>query len=173
MASGIIISQWWLWFFRPGGFANYLVSFLGIGPVKWLTERGTGLLVIALVAVAGNLGATTVLYTAVLLTVPSELHDMAQVDGAGQLRTWWAVDIPWISKTIWFVTLMVVIGGAQVYECILALTNGGPEGGTASILFNIWRTGILYHQYGVAACKSIMLMVVVGSGLWIVRRKNA
>jgi len=106
-----------------------------------------------------------IIYLAALLSVPPELYDAAEVDGAGVWGKIWHVTLPQL-RGILFVTLILqIIGTAQVFIEPYLFTGGGPDHATLTVLLLIYQYAFQNStggDYGSATALSIMLAVVLG-----------
>ena len=162
-ASGIILATVWRWIFHPtkAGIVNWVLSLAGLGPVFWMGERLTAIFVISVIVIMSGSGGFLILYLATMMSVGTEMYDAARADGA----TWWQIKtriiVPMISPTIALIALVSMIGAMQMWALVFLLTNGGPAQGTTTVMFDIYRTGMLYGRHGLAAAKSVLLMVAI------------
>ena len=170
LAAGVIIGQFWLWVFRNAGLANYLVGLLGIAPQRWLGERWLAVPVIGFVVIMSVGCTNSVFLLAALEGVPKELREAARMDGCGVVRTWFAVDVPFIWKMIVIEIFLAFVGGFGVWETPYMLTQGGPEGATASTIYAIWTEAFTKQRYGIAATESIALLSLVAGVMFVVAR---
>ena len=172
LAAGMIIGQLWMWVFRPGGVANWALSLVGLGPWRWLGERVLGIPVIGLIAATCAIGGECIMLMAALEGVPKSLREAARMDGAGKLKVWYYIDIPWVMRMLAIILICNVAGGFTIWETVYVLTNGGPEGGTATALFHIWETAFMRRRYGMAGAQSIVMLALVAGLTSLTRRIN-
>ena len=76
------------------GTLNYVLGWLGIGPIDWLGDSRWAMLAIILLAVWKNFGYNMVIFVAGLQSIPEELYDAARIDGAGAWHTFWNIKLP-------------------------------------------------------------------------------
>jgi len=158
-----------LWkFFYDGsktGVFNTILGWSGIPPQPWLQNAGTAMPSLVLEATWAAAGGTVIIYLAALLSVPPELYDAAEVDGAGVWGKIWHVTLPQL-RGILFVTLILqIIGTAQVFIEPYLFTGGGPDHATLTVLLLIYQYAFQNStggDYGSATALSIMLAVVLG-----------
>jgi raffinose/stachyose/melibiose transport system permease protein len=108
-------------------------------------------------AVAFNI----IIYIAGLQTVPGELYEAASIDGASPWRQFWSITFPMIAA---FFTLNMVLSlktFLQVFDHIIAMTNGGPGTATESIGVVIYRGGFQGGEYGYQMANAVVFMVVI------------
>jgi multiple sugar transport system permease protein len=142
----------WRFFFdaSPTGVFNSILGVVGLGPLPWLQDSGTAMPSIVLEATWAGAGGTVIIYLAALLSVPRELYDAAEVDGASIWRKIWHVTLPQM-RGVLFITL---------------ITGGGPANSTLTVLLLIYHYAFqnsLGGDYGMAAALSVMLAVFLGA----------
>lgn len=160
-AAGIIISNVWKWIFHPSaGLANYLLSIVGLSPTAWTASRLGALSVVSFIIVTSAAGFMVMILIAALTEVPKEIVEAAQIDGARLGLIKWRILFPCILPQFLVCVLLAVISASQIWETIYLMTNGGPDGGSASILFNAYQTAFVYGKHGMAAAKTVTLVLL-------------
>jgi multiple sugar transport system permease protein len=157
-----------LWkFFYDGsatGVFNSILGFVGIPPQPWLQNAGTAMPSLVLEATWAAAGGTVIIYLAALLSVPPELYDAAEVDGARVWRKIWHVTLPQLRGVLFVTLILQVIGTAQVFLEPYLFTGGGPNNATTTVLLMIYDYAFANStggDYGSATALSIMLAVVL------------
>lgn len=161
LASGIIMSMMYKFLFRRTGLVNYLLSLVGIGAVGWFADGLTAKAVISLTMIAGSLGGYTLIYYANMLSIPGELMDQAAIDGASRRQIKRRIILPLMTPTIVLISLLTMLAATQMMETVMWLTDGGPAGRTATPVYDVYRTGFLYGDYGLASAKALVVMAFV------------
>lgn len=161
-AAGIIIANVWKWIYNyEYGLANWLVGLLGVKPVMWLATQGYAMTAVSIMIIFATAGAYLMMYSASIMSIPHEVLEQARIDGASWLQTKLRIVVPMIFPTVLLSVVLMMIGTMQMWECIYQLTYGGPAGGTASPVFDIYLTAFTYGKYGYASAKSLVLLVVI------------
>lgn len=145
---------------RTTGVFNTILGVFGLGPLPWLQDAGTAMPSIVIESTWANVGSTVIIYLAALLTVPRELYDAADVDGATIWQKIRHVTLPQLRGVLFVTLILQLIATAQLFTEPLLLTNGGPVHSTTSILlmiYNLAFTNSLGGEYGQAAALSLML----------------
>ena len=170
-SAGVIISTVWRWIFHPrAGLANYLLSLFGAGPISWFGNGLRAIGCVSLTIIVATLGVQIMILLAAMLAIDRSIFDQARIDGAGWIAIKLRIILPIVAPVIALLSLVQLIGSMQIWEAILLLTNGGPAGGSASMMFDVYKTGFIYGEYGLASAKSLVMLVVILALAMIKRR---
>jgi multiple sugar transport system permease protein len=162
VTSAVAIAIVWQWMFNPDfGLANYLLSFLGIGPVHWLGNPRTALLAIIMVTVWTQVGYQMVVFLAGLQGIPQTYYDAALVDGATPWQRFRHVTLPLLRPVILFVLVTGIISGFQVFTLVYMMTEGGPLHSTDVIVYRIYQTAWEFLRFGSASAMALVLFAVL------------
>jgi multiple sugar transport system permease protein len=157
----------WRFFFdaSPTGVFNTILGWIGLGPLPWLQNSASAMPSIVMEATWAAAGGTVIIYLAALLSVPPELYDAAEVDGASIWQKIRNVTLPHL-RGVLFVTLIIqLIATAQVFTEPFLFTGGGPANATTTVLLLIYHYAFqnsLGGEYGMAAALSVMLAGFLG-----------
>ncbi|GAA4057282.1 MULTISPECIES: carbohydrate ABC transporter permease [Actinomadura] len=150
------------WFYDPGpGLFNQLLGLVNLPGLSWLDSRDTALISLVLVSTWMNLGTGTLIYLAALQTVPGELYEAAELDGAGTFRRIWHVTIPQTRLILLVMLLLQIIATMQVFIEPYLLTGGGPEDATLSVVYLMYQYAFNYQNFGGGSALGLMLMLVL------------
>jgi multiple sugar transport system permease protein len=153
----------WKWFYDSDfGLFNELLGTVGLGPYPWLQDTTTAMPSLVLEATWASAGSTVLIYLAALASVPTELYEAAELDGASILRRVWHVTLPHLRGVLLVMLLLQIIGTFRVFTEPFVLTDGGPEDSTVSVLLLIYRYAFIYGDYGAAAALGVLLAVLLG-----------
>ncbi len=157
----------WRFFFdaRPAGVFNTILGLFGLGPLPWLQDSGTAMPSIVLEATWAGAGGTVIIYLAALLSVPPELYDAAEVDGASIWRKIRHVTLPHMRGVLFLTLILQLIATAQLFTEPFLFTGGGPANATTTVLLLIYKYAFqnsLGGDYGMAAALSVMLAAFLG-----------
>jgi multiple sugar transport system permease protein len=152
----------WRFFYdpRPEGVFNSLLGGLGVGALPWLQSPTWAMPSLVLEATWAAAGGTMIIYLAALTSVPPELYDAAEVDGASIWRKVWHVTLPHLRGVLLITLILQIIGTTQVFLEPYLFTNGGPADATLTVLLLIYRYAFgqsLGADYGKATALSLML----------------
>ncbi|WNV83255.1 sugar ABC transporter permease [Umezawaea sp. Da 62-37] len=177
IASAVVVGLIWTWLLDSQGLVNNVLRALGwvSRPVPFLTDEWLLLFSAMLVTVWKGLGYYMIIYLAALGNVPGDLHEAAQVDGAGPVRRFFAVTVPALRPTMVLVAALSAVNGFRVFSEIYLLSggSGGPGGADTSLVMLIQQTGTgLTGNVGYASALSLVLFVITLGLLLVTLRLN-
>jgi multiple sugar transport system permease protein len=143
------------------GLLNYALGALGIAPIDWLGDPHWAMPAIILMAVWKNFGYNMLIFIAGLQSIPDELYDAANVDGAGPVRQFVNVTLPMLGPTLLFVGVITMIGYFQLFAEPYVMTQGGPLRSTTSVVLYMYEEGFRWWRMGYAAAIAFVLFVVI------------
>jgi multiple sugar transport system permease protein len=168
VASAVV----WLYVFNPQyGVFNTVLGWFGITGPGWLAAPNWAMpaLIIFSTWGAGNL---MIILLAGLQDVPQDLHDQAMVDGAGPMRRFRHVTIPFLSPHLLFALVTGLIAGFQFFTPVFVLTNGtgGPAGKTLVSGLYLYQNAFQFFKVGYASAIAWILFIIVGLATVLVFR---
>lgn len=144
------------------GLVNQTLAALGIPAANWLRDETMALPVLALIGIWQNLGYAMVLFLAGLKSIPSDLYDAADVDGADlwldRLRV---VTVPMLGPVSMFVVIVVALKAFETFDTIQILTQGGPGHASEMLLYTLYRESFEYLRTGYGAAVAVIFLVIV------------
>jgi len=157
----IAVSMVWLMLFNAeNGILNVLLGKLHIAPVPWLTSTEWALPSFILMSLWG-VGGGMIIYLAGLQSVPTQLYESAEIDGAGSWSKFRHVTLPMISPTILFNLIMGIIGSFQVFASSFVMTQGGPAYSTLFYVLYLYQNAFMYLKMGYACALAWILFLVI------------
>ena len=149
------------WLFADSGILNFIVTSLGFESIGWLTNPKWALYSVIIVTVWKGIGYYMMIYLAALMSVPSELYEACDIDGAGFFRKHLTVTIPHIMPTIALVTTISAISAMRVFSDIYVMTKGGPLNSSKTIVYYIYERAFENLDLGFASAMAVVLLVIV------------
>ncbi|MGW7094662.1 carbohydrate ABC transporter permease [Streptomyces sp. NPDC054874] len=163
MLPPIVTMLLWRWFYDPGpGLFNNLLETLHLPAQQWLESENMSMISLVLVSTWANMGTTTLIYLAALGSIPGEVYEAAELDGASIRQRLWHVTIPQMRFILMITLLLQVIGTMQVFIEPYVLTGGGPDDATVTVLLLLYRYAFVYNDFGMASAMSTVLFIVLG-----------
>jgi multiple sugar transport system permease protein len=143
------------------GFIPYYLKKIGIPDVGYFTDPHTALAAIIGVDLWHTVGFTFLVLLAGLQAIPNDLYEAARVDGISRIRTFTGITLPMLSPSLFFVTVVSIIGAFQIFEPSNIITQGGPGNATESIVEYIYETGFIQLNLGYAAVLGLVLFAIL------------
>ena len=171
VTSGLVIMFMWKRFYDPSsaGFLNTLViefaSWFGVQSegFKWLQDPNLAMICIIIPGIWASAGAGSLVYQAALTSVPSDLYEAADVDGAGIISRIRHITIPTLKPLIIINFVGVFIGAFHAMQNIFVMTGGGPFNATRVIGIDIWFNAFMYLKFGLATAMAWVLgLMLIG-----------
>jgi multiple sugar transport system permease protein len=163
VTSIVAVAVVWKFLLRDqGGLINTVLSWVGIDGPGWLDSTTTALPTLVVMAVWRNFGSLMVIFLAGLQTVPREILEAAEVDGATAWARFRYITLPMLRPTLLFGAVITSIGYLQFFEEAFVMTKGGPLDSTKSITFFTYdQWGYGNYAVGSAAAYLLFLVIVV------------
>lgn len=159
---GIVVATLWRWLYDPGnGLFNTVLQSLGLAPAGWLLDQRMAMPALVFMATWAGAGATTMIYLAALQSVPAELYEAAEIDGASIWRRALHITIAQIRPVMLAILILQVIGTFQVFTEPFVMTGGGPNNATMTVMLLIYRYAFRYYDFGVASALGFTLFIVL------------
>jgi multiple sugar transport system permease protein len=154
----------WEWLLDPTfGFINNVIFAVShsLGP-GWLTSPDWAMPALILIAFWAIIGGDMMLiFLAGLQGVPTELYEVASLDGAGRWRRFWNITLPMISPTLFFNSILAIIGALQTFTTAFVATQGGPSYATYFYALHIYNTAFSYTEMGYASALAWIFFIVL------------
>lgn len=150
----------WIFLFNGNGVVNSMLGSLAPDP-SWLANPALIMPLIAVYVTWKNLGFYILLYLAALQNVPKELHEAAQLDGAGRWQRFRSVTLPAVRPVTSLVVLLSIITTGQIFTEPYLLTGGGPNNASMTPALLMYQQGIQQGKPDIAAAIGMILVIAV------------
>jgi multiple sugar transport system permease protein len=152
----------WRYLYQPQyGLVNAFLGRLGLPAVDWLGDPRWALPAILVLAVWKNFGYNLLIFVAGLQAVPRELHEAAELDGAGRWRRFRHVTLPELAPVSLFVSVTTLINYFQLFAEPYVMTQGGPLRSTTSLVLFMYEQGFRWWRLGFAAALAFLLFALI------------
>ncbi len=141
------------------GLANLLLGAVGLGSVPWLSTPSTALMSVVIANVWRGTAFSMILLYAGLQSVPEELYEAAEVDGARTLQSFWYITLPQLRPILMINIILITISTLNTFDMILPLTGGGP--GQATEVLALRTYNVIFQNYSLAG-GSVLAVVMLG-----------
>jgi len=134
------------------GLVKEAVNFLG-------TENAMKTLILLNSWKAVPIGVLLIL--SALQTIPAELYESAQVDGASSLQSFFHITYPIISKMLWFTSFLIFVWGFNSFDVIWMVTQGGPDIATQTLPVMVYRYAFKMMNVGLSSTVAVVIAVIL------------
>jgi multiple sugar transport system permease protein len=163
----VIATLLWKWVYNGDyGLANYYLLKLGLidKPLQFLSSSTLAMPAIIVMQVWLNVGFNMIVYLAGLQSIPAELYEAAEVDGASAWQRLRRITLPLLLPTTTFLVVFQTILGMQTFDQIFVMTGGGPPGpggATTTVTYYIWLNAFRFFRMGYASALAWTLFAIV------------
>ena len=164
MTPPVMAAVVWRLLLAPvGGFVNAALLNLGFinEPVSFLGESPWAFLSIMVADTWQWTPFVVLLAYAALQTVPGEVHEAAQVDGASRWQAFRAITLPMILPALVAIEVLRLVVAFKLFDLVYVLTAGGPGFDTTTATFGIWRTALEEFDTGYGAAQTVAFGLLV------------
>lgn len=164
ITTTVAVALTWRWMYSTRfGLINNGLDWLGVSTnPAWLGDPAYALPAIAFVAIWRDAGFYMLLLLAGLQTIDADLYKSARLDGAGAFMRFRTITLPLLARPLFFVLIIAMIRSTQTFELTYALTEGGPNGATVTLGFQIYLEAFVNFEMGQAAALSYTLAFILG-----------
>jgi multiple sugar transport system permease protein len=158
VTSWVVVALMWKWLLNPTtGIVNWTLGLFGIAGPGWWTDPAWAMPSIIIASAWKDLGFVMVIFLAGLQAIPNDYYEAASVDGAGRWHRFRHVTLPLVSPATFFVVIISLINGFQVFDQVWVMTGGGPADATNVVVTDIVRNAFSYGRFGYASAMSWVL----------------
>ncbi|MER6136855.1 sugar ABC transporter permease [Streptomyces sp. NPDC001815] len=173
----IVTAYLWRNLLGPEGAVNSLLGAAGLGGLQqdWLGSPRLALWSVVAVIVWQFAGYSMVIFLAGLQSVPRQIHEAAEIDGAGPVRRFWSVTRPLLAPAFTINLMLSIIGGIKLFDQVYALTGGGPGHATDTISTLIYKDAFTLGEFGYSIALAVVLTIIVAvasTGQYLVLSRN-
>lgn len=144
------------------GLANQILISIGLESLQseWLAQPSTSLMTVFIVITWKYFGFHMIIYLAGRQSIPHELTEAAQIDGASNWKVFWHVTLPLLAPTIRISAFLSVIGAIQLFDLVWILTAGGPTHSSETMAVTMFQFGFKRFQVGYASAISVVMFLI-------------
>jgi multiple sugar transport system permease protein len=160
----VVVAKLFEWLYHPtAGLVNYL---LGGRAVNWLGDPALALVALILADVWRTMPFVALVCYARLLSIPIELYEAAQVDGAGRLAAFRQITLPLLQQILLIALLFRTLDALRAFDLMFVLTGGGPAGTTETLTVYAYRSLFQTLQLGFGSAIGVVVFAVVMVVAW-------
>lgn len=113
------------------------------------------------VAIWQGIAFNTILYLAGLQTIPTDLYEASNLDGAGKWREFWSITFPLIAPFFTINMVLAMKNSLMVFDLVVAMTDGGPGRATQSIAHLIYTGGFEGGEFAYQSANAIIYFILI------------
>ncbi|KAA9084985.1 carbohydrate ABC transporter permease [Microbacterium radiodurans] len=169
LINGVAIGFVFLYLFQPGGTLDTVLSWFGVAdPPQWLGDPNVVNWSLAGTSVWRYTGLNFVLFLGAIQSIPRELYEAADLDGANKWQQFWSIIAPGIRRIIGLSFILAIAGSLSVFEVPFIMTGGAN--GSATFVIQTLQTAFSFRQVGLASAMAVVLLAIVLVVTFIQRR---
>ncbi|WP_309104408.1 sugar ABC transporter permease [Microbacterium sp.] len=169
LINGVAIGFVFLYLFQPGGTLDTVLSWFGVAESPhWLGDPDIANWSLAGTSVWRYMGMNFVLFLGAIQSIPSELYEAAELDGASRWQQFWAIVLPGIRRVVGLSFILAIAGSLSVFEIPFIMTSGAN--GTSTFVIQTIQSAFNFRQVGLASAMAVVLLIIVLLVTWIQRR---
>lgn len=169
LINGVAIAFMFQYVFEPGGSLDIVLSWFGMtDPPHWLGDPGIANWSLASTSVWRYTGLNFVLFLGAIQSIPAELFEAADIDGASRWQQFWAIIFPGIRRVVALSLILAISGSLAAFETPFIMTGGAN--GTATFVIKTVQEAFVFGHVGLASAMAVILLLIVLLVTWIQRR---
>ncbi|MFC7374654.1 MULTISPECIES: carbohydrate ABC transporter permease [unclassified Brachybacterium] len=172
----IVSAAVWRWILeQDNGALNEFLTGIGLisDPIPWLNSSDTALIAVIIVNIWLGIPFNVVLLYSGLQSIPDELYEAGQLDGATGWTSFWNITLPMLRPVVSVVLLLGVIYTIKVLDLIIGLTGGGPANATQTLATRSYEMSFVEFDFGQGAALSNILILIALAFSLVYLRANA
>lgn len=171
--AGVAVALLWKWMYNTEfGMLNLVLAAVGIQGPAWLNDPRWAPVSLVLMSL-WHVGGSMVIYLAGLQSIPSDLYEAAQVDGANPWQRLRHVTLPLMTPVLFFQLVMGIILGLQTFTQPYIMTKGGPQDATLFFMLYLYQRAFVDFQMGYASAMAWLLFLYILVLTFLVFRSSA
>ncbi len=151
----------WRVMLDDGGVINGALKAIGITGPSWLGHPAWAMVSLIMMSLWQAIGYNIVVLGAGLNNINPAVMEAARIDGTTAWSRFWKVTFPMLSPSLFFASVMTVIGAFKVFTQPYMLTKGGPGDSTNTLVLHLYRSGFSFDKLGLASSLAWVLFVLV------------
>ncbi|MFI8190085.1 carbohydrate ABC transporter permease [Streptomyces sp. NPDC085946] len=169
LVNGVAIGFVFLYFFQDGGTLDSILRLFGQDTDRaWLGTPASANVSLAGVSVWRYLGLNFVLFLGAIQSIPGELYEAAELDGAGRWHQFRYIIAPGIKPVLSLTVILSVSGSLSVFEIPYVMTGGAT--GTETFVIQTVKLAFQFNKTGLASAAAVVLLLIILAVTWLQRR---
>ncbi|MBA3801189.1 MAG: sugar ABC transporter permease, partial [Geodermatophilaceae bacterium] len=162
LLTPIVVGVMWRALLNPDwGIVNWAIAQVGLGPINWLGSTEWAIRTLILVDVWQWTPFVFLIVFARLQSLPRDVFEAAEVDGAGRLGMLTRITLPLVLPAIAFAAIFRAIDAFRSFDLVYGLSYGGPARSTTTLSFLAFQNGFQFQNYGYAAATAYVMVIAL------------
>ena len=142
------------------GLVDYILRFLGLKPIAALENPVSAMITLILFNSWRTVAFVMVLLLAALKSIPENLYEAAEVDGASSFRKFWFITLPLLAPQILVTLVIITLSNFNEINAPLTLTGGGPGMSTTVLPILLYNKAFIHYEIGTASVITFVMSVI-------------
>ena len=170
LLNGVAVGFVFLYLFQPDGTLDTILKTFGLGghTQLWLGNPDIANFSLAGTSMWRFTGLSFVLFLGAIQSIPGEIYEAAEIDGANRWHQFRHIIVPGIRRIISLSFILAISGSLSVFEIPFIMTGGAN--GTRTFVIQAYETAFQFRQIGLASAMAVVLLVLVLIITWVQRR---
>lgn len=165
-----VASAVWLIMYDPRGLFNGVLTALGFEAQPFLLDSGQALWAIGALATWIGVPLWSLFFLAGLQNIGADLEEAAMLDGASGWQTLWRIKVPLLRPAFVFVMTGATIANFLLFVPVFLMTQGGPNLSTNVLMFEAYRRGLVFGNFGIGSAMVVVLLIVTALSVALILR---
>ena len=163
ISNTVALAAVFLFLFRNDGLINILLTstFPNMEPIAWFSSTTLCKLPIILLVIWTAIGYEMVIYMAALQSVPKELYEAADIDGANGFSKFWKITFPMISPTTFYLVIVRCIASFKIFASVNIMTMGTAASYNTSMVNEIYANAFERYKFGYASAEAMIMFLII------------
>jgi alpha-glucoside transport system permease protein len=154
----------WKFVYSPDpniGVLNAILANFGVAPVSWLGDEKLVNGSLIAVGIWGSVGFATIILSAAVKSIPSEVIESARVEGASERQVFFRIMLPMVSLPASVLAVTLIVNVIKLFDLIYVMTFGGPGKASRLIAFTMYQQAFQSGQYGYGSAVAVVMLILL------------
>lgn len=156
-----VVSTLWVQIYSPEGILNSILGNFGISPQPFINSASQALPSIAVMSAWQGVGYQMIIFLGGLQAINPALYEAADMDHATPWQKFKDITLPELKPLCIFVFITITIGAFRMLVQPMVMTGGGPSHSTYTMVYDIYETGTVNWEIGLASTMAIVFAIFV------------
>ena len=154
----------WAFVYAPDreiGLLNAILGGVGVSPISWLGDTRFVNWALIAVGIWGSTGFATVILSAALKSIPTEIIEAARVDGATERQVFFRIIVPMVSLPMSVLAVTLIVNVIKLFDLIFVMTGGGPGTSSRVMAFTMYSEAFSGGLFGKGAAVAVVMLILL------------